>query len=124
MEEVDGVTSFEIYTVWSNTDLTEGRGYNYARYLCTSESTAIRLSKGCYIQGGNGEVTKEKALRFNGKNYYSGVIVSLPTDSDLKQDKILKEKTLQAVAKNEIINNTSVLTFERLIQLKLGMLWI
>jgi len=41
---------------------------------------------------------------------------------ELEDDKDASELGFEKI--NEIINNTSVLTFERLIQLKLGMLWI
>ena len=40
----------------------------------------------------------------------------------LEDDKDASELGFEKI--NEIINNTSVLTFERLIQLKLGLLWI
>ena len=33
------------YIVWSNTDLTEGRGYEYPMCICSKEATAAAILK-------------------------------------------------------------------------------
>jgi len=36
----------EIWAVYSNTDLTEGKGGQYVKHYCKKETTAYRLGKG------------------------------------------------------------------------------
>lgn len=50
----------EIYVVYTNTDLTEGRGSQYPIYWCESAVTARRLAKGRDVMGSDARVSKRK----------------------------------------------------------------
>lgn len=55
------------YSVYTNSDLTEGRGYHIPLALCESESTAVRLGKKKYVQGSDcpvNELTANESLFF------------------------------------------------------------
>ena len=45
-----------VYVAYTNSDCTEGRGHDIPIAHCELEATAIRLAKGCYVQGSNGPV--------------------------------------------------------------------
>jgi hypothetical protein len=45
-----------IWAVYVNTDLTEGRGYQYPLYLCETKTTAQRMAKGKNVMGSDGDV--------------------------------------------------------------------
>lgn len=53
-------------TVWcvvTNSDLTEGRGYQYVKHVCELEATAIRLAKKAGVMGSDASVQAMKAYR-------------------------------------------------------------
>lgn len=50
----------EVYAVYVNTDLNEGRGPIIPLYFCRSRYTAIRLSKGRDVQDSDGEIRTVK----------------------------------------------------------------
>lgn len=82
----------DVWAVWMNTDLTEGRGYEYIRYICQQESTARRLSKGVGVQGGNGRVTKAKMYLINNQWYSPGRLIENPTKADIEEEKRLEDE--------------------------------
>jgi len=59
-----------VHVAWTNTDLTEGKGYSYPLYVCESPETATRLGKGKSVQGSNCTVTPEVAVMLEGKYYW------------------------------------------------------
>lgn len=77
-----------VFCVWSNTDCNEGRGYPFVQFFCETKSTAIRLSKGCGIQGSNGKVTESVGYVIDGKLYVTGVLIKNPTKEDSEQEAI------------------------------------
>ena len=74
----------EVFVVWTNTDLTEGRGFQIPKYVCGTYKTAERLGRKGYVQGCDCPVTKVVAVNYNGKWLVPGIIVS-PTKEDLKK---------------------------------------
>lgn len=78
----------EIYVVYTNTDLTEGRGGEYAKYYCELKSTALRLCRGIGVQGSDGRIQLGFAYLIDNKWYYPDAIVRTPTDEDVKQEQI------------------------------------
>lgn len=88
-KQLDNVPQMEkrdLYAVWTNTDLTEGRGMEYPFAICIEESTALRLALGKGVQGHQAPVTKVKAFRFN--NWvHAPVRVHQPTPEDLATQK-------------------------------------
>ncbi|QDP55325.1 MAG: hypothetical protein Tp176DCM1853251_9 [Prokaryotic dsDNA virus sp.] len=56
-----------LWAVYSNTDLTEGRGHEYVEGLCESEATAIRVGAKGYIQGLDCPIKEIPVLEVDGK---------------------------------------------------------
>lgn len=54
-----------VYVAWTNSDLTEGRGFMYPLAICETEATAIRRGSGGYVQGANCPVTAETAVKLH-----------------------------------------------------------
>jgi hypothetical protein len=85
-----------VYTVWSNQDLTEGRGYEYPLAICETESTARRLGEGRYVQGSDCTVT-ETTLYLIDNKWYGPVVVVPPTKEDAAAEvKVQAAKTAVA----------------------------
>lgn len=82
----------KIWVVWSNTDLTEGRGNSFPKYLCSKESTALRLRKGCGVQGTNGDITEENAYFIGNKLYAPAMILNSTKEDDREQERLDKKK--------------------------------
>ena len=83
-----------VFVAYTNTDCTEGRGYDIPIAVCESETTAIRLAKGRYVQGSNGPVRKVEVIEVDGEFFYPTSAVKLvpPTKEDLAQDALLEAK--------------------------------
>lgn len=103
--EGDAVQEKQIYVVWTNTDLTEGRGREYIDYHCEKQSTANRLAKKNYVMGTDSRVTTEKMFFVNGRWYAPGPNVIGPTKEDeiverqLEAERIAAEAKAKALAK-------------------------
>ena len=83
-----------VFVAYTNTDCTEGRGNDIPIAVCESETTAIRLAKGRYVQGSDGPVRKVEVIEVDGKFFYPTSVVKLtpPTKEDLAQDALLEAK--------------------------------
>lgn len=89
-----------VYAVWTNTDLTEGRGREYVEYLCEKKATALRKAKKNYVMGTDSRVTEE--VLFNaGRGWYGPVRVIEPSKEDLQVEERL---TAEAKAKEAKAN--------------------
>lgn len=86
------------YVVWSNTDLNEGRGYDYPMRICSKEATAIRLSKGAYVMGSDARVTETELIMHN-NNWYGPVYIHGPNTADNEMEKTLELKRQAEEAK-------------------------
>ena len=84
-----------VYVAYSNTDITEGRGYDVPIAVCECEATAIRLAKGRYVQGSNGPVRKVEVIEVDGKFFYpnSAVSVVKPNSQDIEAQVKMDAKT-------------------------------
>lgn len=87
----------DVWIVWSNTDLTEGRGREYPKHICESWETACRLSRGGYVQGSNCPIYKGKAIEYNCVTYVPGFI-EYETDEDRK-NRTAREKLESAIVR-------------------------
>lgn len=83
----------DVWQVWTNEDLTEGRGREYVLHYCRNEATAKRLAKGKYVMGSDARVVKAKALLV-GKTVYlpNGRIVE-PSKEDIAAQKESDKKS-------------------------------
>jgi hypothetical protein len=95
------------YVTYTNSDLTEGRGYHIPIALCESESTAVRLGKGRYVQGGNCPVNEVNAVKIDGCGWYipiDCVKIEKATEIDTQTDaKINAIKKAREVGLDETI---------------------
>lgn len=75
----------EIFCVFTNTDLTEGRGAQVPLALCEVEQTAKRLAKGKYIMGSDAPLSKIKMVEVGGVWHVpaSAVTIHKPTKEDV-----------------------------------------
>lgn len=78
--------------VYSNTDLTEGRGSEYPMHICKTEATARRLSKGRYVMGTDCPI-REVEIIIHNNLWYGPIGMVHPTKEDmLEQARIDDEK--------------------------------
>jgi Mg-chelatase subunit ChlI len=87
----------KVWAVYTNTDLTEGRGLEYVKHLCEIQSTAIRKAHRAGVQGSNASVREVELVKhFN--NWYGPVNIEQPTEDDIAEQTKLSIK-LDAVKK-------------------------
>jgi hypothetical protein len=91
-----------VYAVWTNTDLTEGRGREYVQYLCEKRATALRKAKKNYVMGTDSRVTEEKLFN-SGSGWYGPVWVIEPTREDLQVEQQLEAEQQAKTAKEAAI---------------------
>lgn len=94
----------DVFVVWTNTDLTEGRGGEYPLCVCRLEATAKRRAKGNYVMGTDCSITKEKAYLIDNKWYMLGGIDNgndedIKVEKELAAERELKIKIDAAIAK-------------------------
>ncbi|MES2048819.1 MAG: hypothetical protein V4447_10490 [Pseudomonadota bacterium] len=78
----------EIWIVWQNTDLTEGRGHSEPIAYCETEATAKRLSKGKGVQGSDADIKSFEAIKHKGI-WCAPIMITVPTVEDKRaQDSI------------------------------------
>lgn len=91
-----------LYQVYTNTDLYEGKGIEYVKHYCSSESTAIRLADSAYVQYNNSPVVPLEAVETD-KGWaflYDKFSTVPPTVEDMDNDKKLKDdRELKLAAK-------------------------
>ena len=87
-----------VWLVWSQTDLTEGKGFRFVKHVCETEATANRLAYKKYVQGSNCPVEKSMAYRLNvGEekglmtSWYALSKIERPTKDDLARQKKINE---------------------------------
>jgi len=81
----------EAFVVWTNTDLTEGRGWQYPAAVCESETTAIRLAKGRGVMGSDCGVEPAPIFKIDGL-WYAPAKIESPDKNDLSVDAQRVEK--------------------------------
>jgi hypothetical protein len=90
----------KVWVAMTNTDLTEGRGSEYALFICESETTAIRLGKGKYVMGTDCRIQESKIFYLKGEGWYGPVGRVYPSsDEDKREESKLKKER----AKNLVI---------------------
>lgn len=97
--KIDIVDIKDVYVVWTNTDLNEGRGQEYPFKICEEKATARRFAKGNDVQGTDCRISKAKVCKINGLNddnavkfwYLGPVIIERPTTEDKKVQQQIDE---------------------------------
>ena len=108
-EDIDTIAKFpevegekDLWAVWNNTDLTEGRGGMYIQYVCEAKATALRLAKKAGIQGGDADVIQVKAYLID-KNWYYRSRPVPPNDQDRIEEKKLIEAQLLKERREKVL---------------------
>jgi len=84
----------QVWVAWTNTDCTEGRGYQYPKAVCDSEACAIRLGHKGSVQGSNCSITEQIAVKVNNNWLIPGRIVRATKEDDVKQKRIDAKKAV------------------------------
>jgi hypothetical protein len=74
-----------IYVVWTNTDLTEGRGHQIPIAYAESESTAARLAKKRGVMGSDADYRLFEAVKHGG-HWCAPVSIERPSVDDKARD--------------------------------------
>ena len=74
-----------VRVVYTNTDCTEGRGYDFPLFVCESEAAAMRLAKRRYVQGSDAPVKECVAVMVNGSWLAPVRIETSTADDERKQ---------------------------------------
>lgn len=96
------------WIVWTNEDLTEGRGGRYVKALCRLEATARRLAKGGYVQGVDCPITPVQGRLIDGEWYFPGALMA-PSRADEADELILQQGRQKAAEKAAAIERAKAL---------------
>ena len=107
-------TTMTGYVVWTNTDLTEGRGLEYPLAICETLSTAKRLAKGKYVQGTDCSVTENTLYRIrtndhNCDHWFGPVRIIEPSIEDLEKEDFLREQKEKKEKRDIVLEKARVL---------------
>lgn len=93
------------FVVRNNTDRTEGRGSEYTYAICELFTTAERIAKGQYVQGGDCPIFETEAIIINGKEYFKkcDVPIFIPTVEDKQKESDRIVKKIKMLQKQELI---------------------
>jgi hypothetical protein len=74
-----------VWVAYTNTDCTEGRGFDVPIAVCTAKATAIRLARKQYVQGHDGPVREMQLVKIDGKWYAPSAAINVidPTAEDV-----------------------------------------
>lgn len=88
-----------LFAVYTNSDLTEGRGSEYVMALTQILATANRIGKGGYVQGCDCPVRECKAIYIEELNdWYAPMgLIQAPTDKDKAQEKVIYEQKVKTL---------------------------
>lgn len=106
-----------LYAVYTNSDLTEGRGREYVIHFTTHSSTANRLGKGKYVMGSNCPVRKVTAYEIDGKTYVTGVAIEPLAKPDEAAEKILEDEKKRLAILEKIKDQVTSEEYELLLKL-------
>ena len=96
-----------LWGVYTNTDLTEGRGREYVKAFCKLRATAVRMSKRGYVQGSDNPIYPIHVLVLDGERVLptSLLLVQEPTPEDVAAEKVF-EAMEAALAKAKALGLT------------------
>jgi hypothetical protein len=99
----------EVFAVWTNTDLTEGRGAEYVRDLCRYEATAKRLAKKNYVMGSDCNISKIKIYLIGNRWYGPSTYINHGTDADVAEENKLKKEREAKMLREKIFDKARAL---------------
>ncbi len=85
-----------LWAVYTNDDLTEGRGRQFVKHFCKMESTAFRLAKKGYVQGTDCPVEPVDAYCVDGKYFLPTSILNIvpPSQEDEARQRVIDARKL------------------------------
>lgn len=83
--------AFPMFVVYTNTDLTEGRGYQYPIAWAEVRTTAIRQAHKKGVMGSDAEVREVTGFRV-GRNTYGPVRLEAPSADDAAKEAVNKAR--------------------------------
>lgn len=89
------------WVVYTNTDLTEGRGWQYPLHVCDKEATAIRLAHKAGVMGSDAEVKAVNLVRAGGA-WYGPVQIKQATKEDDHAQKLMDERRAAVARAREL----------------------
>ena len=89
-----------IFVAFTNTDCTEGRGFEVPYAASENKATVVRLGKGKYIQGSPCPVREYELKELDGEWYapLDAIRLHIPTKEDKETEKLEKDR-LSAIEK-------------------------
>ena len=78
----------KIWIAVTNTDCTEGRGFQRPKAICETKATAIRLGKKGYIQGSDCPVEDGIAVKVNDRWFYPWIMERASKEDIAAQKKL------------------------------------
>ncbi len=83
-----------LYVVFTNTDLTEGRGWQYPIGYSFNEYTALRVAKKKGVMGTDGDVSGYPTLIVDGKEYVPVSLLNIqrPEQADIDKEQADKKR--------------------------------
>jgi hypothetical protein len=88
-----------VFVAWTNSDLTEGRGYRVPLIVAQTYSTALREGRRGSVMGSDCNVSEEIAVRLAGSGtWFVPGIIHYPTQVDIEAEK-RRNEALEAVRK-------------------------
>lgn len=94
MADIEIIASKDVWVAWTNTDLTEGRGYQIPLAVCESEATANRLGVRGYVMGSSCPVSKSKAVNIKGVGWLVPGTIQQETEADKAERLRLEAKRI------------------------------
>lgn len=98
----------KVFIAWTNTDLTEGRGWEYPLAICELEATANRLGKGNYVQGSDCRVTEFTAV-YHGGYWCAPYRLVAATDEDHRKEAQIADARRRKAARDAAIEKAKQL---------------
>lgn len=85
-----------VWVAYTNTDRTEGRGYDVPIAICALEITAKRLARNRYVQGSDGPVRPMELILIDNEWYAPerAITVELPTVEDIAEQESINAKQI------------------------------
>lgn len=81
---MSGEAKETLWAVYTNSDLTEGRGRQFVKHFCRLKATAIRLAKKGYVQGSDCPIKPVEVLNLGGVHVLPMSVINIeaPTKED------------------------------------------
>ena len=79
------------WVVYTNTDLTKGRGWQFPLHVCDKEATAIRLAHKAGVMGTDAEVRETTLVCVKGE-WFGPVKINQSTKEDDRMQKVLEDR--------------------------------